>query len=373
MAKKRKEKEEEKELDFKIPKFDKEKFIKTERQKIKITILSFIFGIAIAFISYGFWILLRGNDFRWGLVLLFGIFTAAWLRYLFIKLNIDFTELGRKSLFSAYAIYFFSWLIVIIVLVNPPFYDDEAPMIELAILPSSQEIGGTVKIISKITDNSGIDNITFTLIYPDGEEYNIKDYTFENNIFMYNFENIDNIFGEFNFNIIATDYSGLKSKDNIGKGSFKYDNDTIKLVDPSDGEDVKYVTNIIFDLIEDVDRLYYTVDNGSEINVTKEDNFYKTTPIYKGWIVEENATVRAYAEIIHYFENLDIEYNNTIIDSSIYHFNVIDDQKIGSENPPEINMPQPKIIQVPGFEIIAFIISMLLLIIILKYPRKNSK
>ena len=373
MAKKRKEKEDEKELDFKKPKFDKEKFINTEKQKIKITVLSFIFGIAISFISFGFWILLRGNDFRWELVLLFGIFTAAWLRYIFIKLNIDFTDLGRRGIFTSYAIYFFSWLLILIVLINPPFYDDEAPMIELATLPSSQEIGGTVKIIAKITDNSGIENINFALIYPDGKDYQIEDYNFENNIFTYTFENNNNIIGEFNYKLSATDYSGLESNDNVGIGSFKYDNDTIKLVDPSDGEEVKYVTNIIFDLIVDFDRLYYTVDNGSEINVTKDDNFYKTTPVYKGWKVKENATVRAFAEVIHYFENSDVEFNNTIIDNSIYHFNVIDDQKIGSEEPPIISMPQPKIIQVPGFEIIVFIISMVFLIIILKYPRKKSK
>ena len=110
MAKKRKEKEDDQEFDFKKPKFDKEKFIKNEKQKVKITILSFIFGIAISFISFGFWILLKGNDFRWELVLLFGIFTAAWLRYFFIKLNFDLNELGRKGMFSAYAIYFFSCL-----------------------------------------------------------------------------------------------------------------------------------------------------------------------------------------------------------------------------------------------------------------------
>jgi len=63
MAKKRKEKDEEREIDFKIPKFDKEKFIQTERQKIKITFLSFLFGVAIAFISFGFWSLLSGNAF----------------------------------------------------------------------------------------------------------------------------------------------------------------------------------------------------------------------------------------------------------------------------------------------------------------------
>ena len=153
MAKKRKEKEEEKEIDFKIPKFDKEKFIKNERGKIKITFLSFLFGVAIALISFGFWILLRGNNFRWELVLLFGVFTASWLRYLFIRLNIDMKELGRRGIFTSYAIYFFTWLLILVVLVNPPFYDDEEPFIEVVTLPSTQELGGTVKIVARITDN----------------------------------------------------------------------------------------------------------------------------------------------------------------------------------------------------------------------------
>ena len=371
MAKKRKEKEEEQELDFKKPKFDKEKFIKTEKQKVKITVLSFIFGIAISFISFGFWILLRGNDFRWELVLLFGVFTAAWLRYIFQKLNIDLTELGRRGMITSYAIYFFSWLLVLIVLVNPPFYDDESPIIEVVTLPSGQEIGGTVKIVAKITDNIGIDNINFTLYYPNVENFIIDDFTFENNIFTFIFNNNENIIGDFSYKLIATDLSGLNSNEDKGKGFFEYNNDTIKLVDPPDGEDVKYFTVILFDLLDDFDRVYYTVDDSNEINITKKDNFYKTTPVYKGWITENNVTIRAYGEVIHYFENLDIEFNNTIIDSSIYHFNVKDDQKIGSEESPKIDLPKPKFVQVPGFEIIVFVISMILLIIILRIRRKD--
>jgi hypothetical protein len=195
MAKKRKEKEEEQEIDFKKPKFDKEKFIKTEKQKIRITFLSFIFGIAISFISFGFWILLRGNAFRWELVLLFGVFTAAWLRYIFLKLNFDLSELGRRGMFSSYAIYFFSWLLVLILLVNPPFYDDESPKIEVISLPYAQELGGTVKIVAKITDNVGIGGINFTLYYPNNDDYIINDYTFENDIFTYIFNNSENIIG----------------------------------------------------------------------------------------------------------------------------------------------------------------------------------
>jgi hypothetical protein len=372
MAKKRKDKEEES-FDFKTPKFNREKFIKNEKEKVRITLFSFIFGIAISFVSFGFWILLRGNDFRWELVLLFGIFTAAWLRYFFIKLNFDLNELGRKGMFTAYAIYFFSWLIVLIVLVNPPFYDDEPPKIELASLPSYQEIGGTVKIIAKLTDNVGIDTINFTLYYPNGNSEIITDYSFENNIFTYNFANVNNVMGEFNYELIATDMSGLKTNQNEGKGFFEYNNDTIKLADPSDGEDVKYVTDIIFDLKTDFDRVYYKVDNGPEINITKKENFYETNPIYKGWIIKNNATIKVYAEDIYYFENLDIKFNNTITDSSTYHFNVIEDQQIGTENSPEIILPKPKLVQVPGFELVVFIISMILIVIILRSQKKNNK
>jgi hypothetical protein len=371
MAKKRKEKEEEQELDFKKPKFDKEKFIRNEKEKIKITILSFIFGIAISFISFGFWILLKGNDFRWELVLLFGIFTAAWLRYIFIKLNIDLTELGRKGMFTSYAIYFFSWLLVLIVLVNPPFYDDESPMIELVTLPSSQEIGGTVKIVAKITDNVGIENINFKLYYPNGEYSFIDNYTFENNIFTYIFNNSEDTLGIFNYELVATDFSGLKSINDETEGFFEYNNDTIKLIYPSNGEDVQYFTDFKFNLLTDFDRIYYTVNNGTEINITKKGNYYETTPLYTGWITKNNVTVRAYGEVIHYFENFDIEFNNTIIDNSEYYFNVIGDQKIGSEESPEIELPKPIYVQVPGFEIIVFIISIIFLIIILRNRRKD--
>ncbi len=371
MAKKRKEKDEDQEFDFKKPKFDKENFIKNEKQKVKISFLSFVFGIAISFISFGFWILLRGNDFRWALVLLFGVFTAAWLRYIFLKLNIDLSELGRRGMFSSYAIYFFSWLLVLIILVNPPFYDDEQPIVEVVTLPSAQELGGTVKIIAKIADNVGIEKINFTIFYPNNDFLMIEDYTFEDNIFIYTFNNSNNITGDFSFELVATDFSGLKSDENQGKGYFEFNNDTIKLADPSDGADVKYVTNIIIDLISDFDRLYYTIDGGPEINITKEENFYETSPIYKGWTIKNNVTMKVYGEVIHYFENLDVKFNNTIIDTDVYHFNVISDSKIGSEESPEIELPKPRYIQVPGFEMIIFFISLFLLIIILRFRRKN--
>jgi len=49
MAKKRKEKEEEQELDFKKPKFDKEKFIKTEKQHLYLVLQSLSFLLVFGY------------------------------------------------------------------------------------------------------------------------------------------------------------------------------------------------------------------------------------------------------------------------------------------------------------------------------------
>jgi hypothetical protein len=378
MAKKRKEKDEEKEIDFKIPKFDKEKFIKNERQKIKITFLSFFFGVAIAFISFGFWVLLKDNIFRWELVLLFGVFTAAWLKYILIRLNIDMKELGRRGIFSSYAIYFFTWLLILIVLTNPPFYDDEEPLIEVVTLPSAQELDGTVKIIARITDNVGIEKIDFNLVYPNGTNSNPTNYLFEDNIFSYTYENPNDILGEYYFTLLATDFSGLKSYIQNGNGTFIYSNDTIKLPEPSgandpSGAEVTYTTDIKFDVKPDISRFYYSINEGDYINATKDGEYFQTSPKIEGWERGTNVTVKAYADIIYYFDNLPTEYNNTIIDSGLYYFNISDVPEIGTEEPPEIILPRPKFVQIPGFEIMVFIISLILVLLTFKFCKKEGK
>lgn len=381
MAKRRKEKVEGEEFDFKLPKFDEEKFLKRERRNIKTSFLSFLFGLIIAAISFGFWSLLSGNDFRWELVLLFGVFSAAWLKYLFIRLNIDLTDFGRKGWFSTYAIYFFTWLLVLIILVNPPFYDEESPRVEVVTLPGMQELGGTVNIIAKITDNAGIEqqNIAFSL---NGED--IDDFTYENNIFMYTFTNPDNFTGDFDFIITATDVNGYESSIN---SSFTYSNDTIKLptppgTDTPPGPKITYADTIKFDVGTDVSRVYYTVDGGKEINATLNGDFYETTPEYEGWPKDKAVTVTVYADIIFYFvEPLalqaeipeSIQYNNTIVDTQTYYFNVSGDPTIGSEESPVVGMPLPQFFQVPGFELVVFLISLIAVVLIFKYRKNNRR
>lgn len=379
MAKKRKEKTDEEEIDFKLSKFDEKKFLKREKRNIKTLFLSFFFGLLIAFISFGFWSLLSGSAFRWELILLLGVFNISWLKYLFLRLNIDLTDFGRKGWFGSFATYFFTWLIVLIILVNPPFYDDEDPRVELVVLPEMQELGGTVKIVAKIIDNAGIEkqDIDFSLTYPDGttDEINSSKFEFEDHILTYTYENIDNLTGEFSFKIIATDANEHSTEK---EDTFTYSNDTIKLPEPlgadvSPGPEVTYTSTLKFDVGADVSRIYYTIDDGKEINATHEGDYYQSSPKQVGWMRDRNVTVKVYADIIYYFKNSEQQFNNTIVDTTTYYFNVSDVPEIGVEESPKIKLPRPHFEQVPGFETLVFIISLIVVVLIFKYRRKDRR
>ena len=380
MAKRRKEKDEEEEdPDFKIPKFDEEGFVRKERVKIKATFIAFIFAFVVALITFGFWILLDNNPFQWTLVLLFGLFTTAWVRYLYMKLNIDLEQLGKKGLFSSYAIYFLTWLFILIVMVNPPFYDMEAPNIEIVALPDMQEPGGTVKIIAKVTDNDAIQNNVVAFLLTQNESIIIeKALPITNMICMYEFENTNHSIGTYHYTMKATDVHNHQTTVN---GTFIYNPDIIKLTQPQGtdtppGPDVTYSSTIKFDVKAPVNWMYYSVSDGSVINyinVTKndEDFFYESSPYIKGWIRGKEVNVTAYAKYIYYFENIETEYNNTIIDTTQHYFNVSDDSEIGTKDPPTPDLPQPRYIFVPGFETILFIISLAGVLLIVKYRKKK--
>ena len=382
MAKRRKEKTQEEELDFKLPKFDEEKFLKRERRNIKATFFSFLFGILTSIISFGFWSLLSGNDFRWELVLLFCVFNASWLKYIFVRLNLDLTDFGRKGWFTSYAIYFFTWLLLFMVLVNPPFYDDEPPIVEVVALPSMQELGGTVKIIARIVDNVGVEkqNIDFNLVYPDKTSHS-PDFNFEENIFSYKYENNVNMMGTYEFTLSAADINGHNASEIVG--TFIYDNDTIKLASPAGadfapGPAITYADSIRFDVGVDVSRMYYKVNDDVEINATFDGDYYVTSPKIVGWLRGKNVTVNAYADIVYYFVNLNEQFNNTIVDAyggnlTNYYFSVSDDYEVGTEVSPTIEIPGPGLYMVPGFELLVFVLSLAVVVLIFKYRNRDRR
>jgi len=394
MAKRRKEKDEEEDKPFKMPKFDEEAFLKRERRNIKTTFISFLFGILMALVCFGFWALMGENDQRWLLVLLVGIVNAAFLKYIFVRLNIDLADFGRKNWFGSYAIYFFTWLVLFIVIVNPPFYDDEAPLIDLVELPGMQEPGGTVMILAKITDNAGIvkDDINFELTDPDGVKSS-PTFEYNDNIFIYSNQGPDNISESitYEYTLTVTDHSGLRT---IKTGDFIYSKDVIDLALPMSGDTVLAASDIKFSVEEDVWRVFYKVNNGKEINATQQTDrtdFYITSPEYEGWVTGENVTVNVTAVVVHNFvnhflrtedgklfydkNNLPIPYwfVNYINDTSTYLFDVVDESTVGTND----KIPAPptltgRIAAAPGFEILVFIISLIAVIIITR-KRKNNR
>ena len=409
MAKKRREKEEGEESDFKLPKFDEAKFLKKERRNIKTLFISFIFGIIIAFICFGFWTLLTDSLFRWELVLLVGVFNIPWLKYIFIRLNIDMTDFGRRGWFGSFATYFFTWLIILFVLVNPPFYDDEPPYIENVVLPEIQELGGTVLFAALIIDNTEVvpDDIDFTLTTPNNTKIN-PDFSYENNILTYEYTNPENILGRFSYQISARDINGKTQQVN---GNFTYDNNAIILTTPENGSDLQSYTPIEIRVNTDIFnpipftvegqnanmdfRVYYQLNNDKELNVSRLDpanrQNYRTTPEYIGWIPDTNVSLRSYVEVAYYFINYPQRFNNTVKDTTAYQFQTKGDGSIGIEKPlippnPFLklgNSEQPDNIlnyyipipraqgATPGFELVVFILSLVLVLLLVKYRKKD--
>jgi len=382
MAKKRKETDSEEDKPFKLPKFNEEEFLRREKRNIKTTILSFGFGILMTFICFGFWVLMGHQDsLRWPLVLLVAVVNAVFLKPIFLRFNIDLKDFTGKNWFSSYMVYFFTWLIFFIVIVNPPFYDDEPPRIQAVVLPDMQEPGGDVLIIAKITDNSGIDKqeIKFEITAPNGSVIH-PDFTYESDIFKYTYQGPDNITDDqtYNYKISVTDTGGHKKEET---GSFTYSYDTIKLPKPEEanqlsGAKVSYADEIVFDVKTNVSRVYYTINGGEEINATYDPDtgYYYTTPKKEGWIKGANVTMQVYAQVIYYFENTYQQFNNTIVDANQYHFKVSNSDEIGTEKSDEITMPSPRFIRVPGFELVVFLASLIAVILILKkYNKKDRK
>jgi hypothetical protein len=398
MAKRRKEGAAvEEPLDFQIPKFDEESFIKRERRNIKTLFISFLFGLLLAAISFGFWVLLEGSFLQWELVLLVGVVNTIWIKYIFLKLNIDLTDFGRKGWLSTFATYFFTWLLVLTVLVNPPFYDAEAPHVELVTLPGMQEPGGTILFAAYMVDNVGVNiaGINFTITDPNGSVYT-PTFTHENNIFQYRFENPGNQLGSFNYTVIVPDVNNHKT---TIFGVFTYSTDALDIISSrfsgimsGDAISIKADERISSENF----RVYYKIDNGSDINVNRRDldnkERYETSAEFKGWTPNSTVELRIFAEATHYFVNVPEKFSNTVQDARTYVFSTADDSNIGTEErlvewnytlallrkpqlPNTLNYQLPYPISIgstPGFEGVVLILAVVIVVFLLKRKKNHS-
>lgn len=396
MAKRRKEgAEEEEQFDFQIPKFDEEAFIKRERRNIKTLFIAFLFGLLIAVICFGFWVLMDGSFLRWELVLLVGVVNSIWIKYLFLKLNIDLTDFGRKGWLSAFATYFFTWILLLIVLVNPPIYDGESPHVEAVALPGMQEPGGTILIVANIVDNVGVNmaGINFTITDPNGTIFT-PEFTYEDNILSYTYTNPTGILGIYTYTFIVSDVNNRKS---TISGSFTYATDVLEIISSrftgimsGDAITIKADEQISAENF----RVYYRIEDGSELNVNRKETTdkekYETSAEFQGWTANSTVTVRVYAEVRHYFLNVPEKYSNTITDTTEYLFSTANDQNIGNEEPlVEYNytlapssqlpntlnyqLPYPRSIgATPGFELVVVVLSVVVAVFLFKRKKKKQ-
>jgi hypothetical protein len=420
MAKRRKEKDEDEDKPFKLPKFDEEAFLKKERRNVKATFIAFLFGVLMAIICFGFYALMSPTDPRWILVLLVAIFSASFIRYIYDRIHLDMTDFTRRNWFSSFAIYLFTWMIILIVLVNPPFYDDEAPVFEVSVLPNIQELGGTVKIIAKITDNVEVDknSVQLEIKEPNDNTTNLMpvDFEFENIIVIFEYENSENQLGDFSFSLTANDVNGLSK---TRTGSFIYDDDTIE-TNPDTETNLTIDDEIEIEVNKQISpenfRVFYILNDGEEINVDRKDLYdkseYETSPEYEGWQQDSEYNMTVFVEVSHYFVNINKKYSNLVQDSIIYSLSTGDDDDIGKEVAPKtwnwsktysdqkdetllnydhpkdtngdsalnddeikssVLLPHPNYVSAPGFELIVFIASLAAVILIFKYKKKDKR
>jgi hypothetical protein len=402
MAKRRKEgTEEEEQFDFQIPKFDEEGFLKRERRNIKTLFIAFLFGLLIAVICFGFWAAMGENFLRWELVLLVGVVNVIWIKYLFSKLNFDLTDFGRKGWLSAFATYFFTWLLVLVVLVNPPFYDAEAPHVEVVALPGIQGPGGTILIAAYIVDNVGVNKagINFMVTDPNGTIHT-PEFTYENDIFRYTYENPSNLRGTYNYMFIVSDVNNRKT---TVTDSFTYANTSDVLEISSSGRNAIMSGDAITikandQISKENFRVYYKMDNGSDINVDRKEagdkEKYETSPEFKGWTANSTLTVHVYAEARHYFLNIPEKFSNTVSGKKEgYLFSTANDPNIGtkeplveynytlallkkSQLPNTLNYQLPYPISssaTPGFEVVVVILAIVVVVFLFKRKKNDNK
>jgi len=238
----------------------------------------------------------------------------------------------------------------------------------------------TASRIAKKTDNSviGKENIEFSI-----DDMDITDFQYVDTIFRYSYTGpaiLSDGDETHNYRLIAKDAGGLKTEKT---GSFAFSNKTIDLALPDNGDFVKAAHEIKFRVKTGVWRVYYTINQGKEINTTRDKddpNRYVTYPEYSGWPSgEKNVTVNVSAQLVYNFENHIVDgkpywFENYIHDTSTYIFDVDDDPDyVGKKDSGKIVHPKSNIVGAPGFEALVMIISLISVALIFKYRKKHRR
>lgn len=341
------------EEEFKIPEFDKEEFLRREKRKAKTTFVSFLFGIVMAIICHFLWLNLDAS-IRWPLCFFLAIASIGFMAKILQILNIDISQFSKKEWAGSIAFYFFTWLAVFILSLNPPFYDASPPKIELVLLPEMQQ-NGSILVLAHITDNVGLRDVHIKI---DNTSYEMEK---DGTVYMFNYSGKNA-----NFEVIAIDKNGNEARK---EGKLLFEKDLIKVILP-EKERLNSTDKIEIWVKKNISkenfRVFYRI-NGYEINATKdrEENeyvVYVTTPAYEGWKNDSLNEIEVYVEVIHYFAGIDKKYSNLIYGGN-YTIKTTMDENIGIEKSPQIkDLPKPHGLRTPGFELMILFLAVAIIL-----------
>jgi hypothetical protein len=379
MVKKSKEKDEG--YEFTMPDFDEKEFIFGEKRKARTYFLSFAFGIIMGIVCHFAW---RGisPSYRWALTFLLAIASIGFLAKLLQLFKVDISQFGKKEWFGSIAFYFFTWLAIFIISINPPFYDASGPEIDSVSIPSVQEAGSSLVIAAKVTDNVGVENVVINI--SDGTSWEEHSMSKQDLIYSYQFHT--NNTGLYNYTISAEDDHGHTS---TSEGNFTVGNSLI-IVDIPDQpleatDEIKIMVRADISKkpdISDSDNPYlvYYIIEGTAVNATRLvidgknvpdviDGIlyyvYTTTPEYIGWEGASTVQFTLFVKTTYYFIGVEEPIEHTI-DGGTYSVSTTTDSSIGSTTSPIIkDLPKPRPLrQVVGFELVIFLAALGVLLIV---------
>jgi len=392
-----KKRQDDDEYEFEMPEFDEDEFITSEKRKAKTYFLSFGFGILMAVICHFAW---RSIDagLRWALTFVLAICAIGFLVKLLQLFDIDISEFGKKEWFGSIAFYFFTWLAIFILSVNPPFYDASGPDVESSVLPSVQQMGDAVFITARVTDNTDVDSVHLTISRDDTVLHRQMNNPIEG-LYTYVFPDETNetevslagASGRIHYTVNASDEAGHEKA--YRNGTFTYADRPLYIDRPDEGSSIDATTDIRIHLDKDVltgmddddrrerIRVYYRVNNQTEINATFYDSFgdeyvYNTSAAHVGWQPGQQNTVRLYAEVQDYYvlpEEIDYGWNlshRTLKAGHTYSYDVEQDSSVGVKASPVKEWPdRPDLERVPGFGLLAALGALAAVMLLLRRRR----
>ncbi|MFW6040259.1 MAG: hypothetical protein ACOC85_00305 [Thermoplasmatota archaeon] len=183
MAKRKKKEEKDEDLDFEFPEFDRLKYMKEEIKKGKSVMACVAIAPLFSFLSFQIFVISE----QWLFGFLVGIVGIFILGYYLDFIRIDTSHFGKKEWATNGAMFFFTWLAVWIILMNPPvsdFADPQVDDVEIEVYEGNEwvpiedanvRVGDSynIRIVAEVTDNVEVREDSVNIEFQ-GENYQME-------------------------------------------------------------------------------------------------------------------------------------------------------------------------------------------------------